>query len=128
MTIRLRVAGYPLHIALGGSAAILASATWSARPSWPSPTWSLSPLRLPRHQHQAHEIGSMPGQYQLSLDRLGETLAQVGRPRGIPAPIIYHRRYSMSTKTPAARPCRARDDGIVQEAIRLHPAKVALIS
>jgi len=60
------------------------------------------------------EIASMPGQYQLSLDRLGETLAQVAE-LGIPA-VIY---FGIPEHKDARGSAAARDDGIVQEAIRL---------
>ncbi len=60
------------------------------------------------------EIGSMPGQYQLSLDRLGEAVAEVAELK-IPAVILFG--------IPAHKDARgsgAMDEaGIVQEAVRL---------
>src|SRR3954465_9784847 len=60
------------------------------------------------------EIASMPGQYQLSLDRLGEAVAEVAA-LGIPAVMLFG--------IPAAKDAQglsACDDaGIVQEAVRL---------
>jgi porphobilinogen synthase len=59
------------------------------------------------------EIPSMPGQYQLSLDRLEETLAAVSDLR-IPAIILFGIPDQKDTRGSAA----LRDDGIVPEAIR----------
>ena len=56
----------------------------------------------------------MPGQYQLSLDRLGETLAEATE-LGIPAIILFGIPEHKDARGSAA----VRDDGIVQEAIRL---------
>ncbi len=56
----------------------------------------------------------MPGQYQLSLDRLGETLAEASELR-IPAVILFGIPEHKDARGSAA----LRDDGIVQEAIRL---------
>ena len=56
----------------------------------------------------------MPGQYQLSLDRLGEALAEVAE-LGIPGIILFGIPEHKDARGSAA----ARDDGIVQEAIRL---------
>jgi len=62
------------------------------------------------------EIGSMPGQYQLSLDRFGEAVAEVSG-LGIPAVILF------GIPEPGhkdARGSAACDDrGVVQEAVRL---------
>jgi porphobilinogen synthase len=60
------------------------------------------------------EIASMPGQYQLSLDRLGETVAEVAE-LGIPGIIIF----GIPEHKDAIGSAAARDNGIVQEAIRL---------
>jgi porphobilinogen synthase len=60
------------------------------------------------------EIASMPGQYQLSLDRLGDALAEVAE-LGIPAVIFF----GIPEHKDAVGSAAARDDGIVQEAIRL---------
>lgn len=60
------------------------------------------------------EIASMPGQYQLSLDRFGETVAEVAG-LGIPAIVLFG---IPAHKDP--RGAGACDDrGIVQEAVRL---------
>ncbi|MGC8639160.1 MAG: porphobilinogen synthase [Isosphaeraceae bacterium] len=60
------------------------------------------------------EIGSMPGQYQLSLDRLGETIAEVAD-LGIPGIILFGIPEHKDSRGSAA----LRDDGIVQEAVRI---------
>ena len=56
----------------------------------------------------------MPGQYQLSLDRLGETLAQAAE-LGVPAIILF----GIPEHKDASGSAASRDDGIVQEAIRI---------
>ena len=72
------------------------------------------PLFVYHGRDLRREIASMPGQYQLSLDRLGEVVAEVAELR-IPAVILFG--------IPAHKDERggsALDDaGIVQEAIRL---------
>jgi porphobilinogen synthase len=60
------------------------------------------------------EIPSMPSQYQLSIDRLDEPLVQA-RELGIPAIILFGIPDQKDSRGSAA----LRDDGIVQEAIRL---------
>ena len=60
------------------------------------------------------EISSMPGQYQLSLDRLGETIAEVAD-LGIPGIILFGIPEHKDSRGSAA----LRDDGIVQEAVRI---------
>jgi porphobilinogen synthase len=60
------------------------------------------------------EISSMPGQYQLSLDRLGEAAALVSE-LGIPAIILFGVPEHKDDRGSAA----VRDDGIIQEAIRI---------
>jgi porphobilinogen synthase len=60
------------------------------------------------------EIPSMPGQYQLSLDRLGEAVAQVSE-LGIPAIILFGIPQQKDARGSAA----LKDDGIVQQAIRI---------
>jgi porphobilinogen synthase len=60
------------------------------------------------------EIASMPGQYQLSLDRLGESVAEVAD-LGIPGIILFGIPEQKDPLGSAA----LRDDGIVQEAIRI---------
>jgi porphobilinogen synthase len=60
------------------------------------------------------EIGSMPGQYQLSLDRLGEAIAEVVE-LGIPGVLLF----GIPEHKDATGSAACRDDGIVQEAVRL---------
>jgi porphobilinogen synthase len=60
------------------------------------------------------EIGSMPGQYQLSLDRFGEAVAEVAE-LGIPAVILFGIPAHKDARGSAA----SDDRGIVQEAIRI---------
>ena len=60
------------------------------------------------------EIGSMPGQYQLSLDRFGEAVAGVAE-LGIPAVILFGIPAEKDERGSAA----CHDRGIVQEAIRI---------
>jgi porphobilinogen synthase len=72
------------------------------------------PLFVYHGTNLRREIGSMPGQYQLSLDRLGEAVAEVAELK-IPAVILFG--------IPAHKDARgsgAMDEaGIVQEAVRL---------
>jgi porphobilinogen synthase len=72
------------------------------------------PLFVYHGRNLRREIPSMPGQYQLSLDRLGETLAEVSE-LGIPGIILF----GIPEHKDARGSSAARDDGIVQEAIRL---------
>jgi porphobilinogen synthase len=72
------------------------------------------PLFIYHGRNLRREIPSMPGQYQLSLDRLGETLAEVSE-LGIPGIILFGIPEHKDARGSAA----TRDDGIVQEAIRL---------
>src|SRR5262249_31589037 len=58
------------------------------------------------------EIPSMPGQYQLSLDRLGEAVAEAAE-LGIPAILLFGIPEHKDSRGSAA----LRDDGIVQQAI-----------
>jgi porphobilinogen synthase len=60
------------------------------------------------------EIGSMPGQYQLSLDRFGEAVAEVAE-LGIPAVILF----GIPAHKDARGSTAADEHGIVQEAIRI---------
>jgi porphobilinogen synthase len=60
------------------------------------------------------EIPSMPGQFQLSLDRLGEVVSQVAE-LGIPAIILFGIPEHKDARGSAA----LRDDGLVQEAIKV---------
>jgi porphobilinogen synthase len=72
------------------------------------------PLFVYHGKNLRREIPSMPGQYQLSLDRLGETIAEVSD-LGIPAILLFGIPEHKDSVGSAA----ARDDGIVQEAIRV---------
>ncbi len=60
------------------------------------------------------EIPSMPGQYQLSLDRLGEAVAEAAE-LGVPAILLFGIPEHKDSRGSAA----LRDDGIVQQAIRV---------
>jgi porphobilinogen synthase len=60
------------------------------------------------------EIPSMPGQYQLSLDRMGEAVAEVSE-LGIPAIILFGIPEQKDARGSAA----LQDEGIVQQAIRV---------
>ena len=72
------------------------------------------PLFVYHGRNLRREIPSMPGQYQLSIDRLGETLAEVAQ-LGIPGIILF----GIPEHKDALGSAAARDDGIVQQAIRL---------
>ncbi len=72
------------------------------------------PLFVYHGTNLRREIPSMPGQFQLSLDRLGEAVAEVAE-RGIPAIIVFGIPAHKDARGSAA----LRDDGIVQEAIRI---------
>ena len=72
------------------------------------------PLFVYHGKNLRREIPSMPGQYQLSLDRLGETVAAISE-LGIPAILLFGIPDHKDARGSAAW----RDDGIVQEAIRV---------
>src|SRR6516165_8442890 len=72
------------------------------------------PLFVYHGKNLRREIASMPGQYQLSLDRLGDAVAEVAE-LGIPAVIFF----GIPEQKDARGSSAARDDGIVQEAVRL---------
>jgi porphobilinogen synthase len=72
------------------------------------------PLFLYHGKNVRREIPSMPGQFQLSLDRLGEAVAEAAE-LGIPAVIFFGVPEHKDARGSAA----LRDDGIVQEAIRI---------
>jgi porphobilinogen synthase len=59
------------------------------------------------------EISSMPGQYQLSLDRFGEAVSEVAE-LGIPAVILF----GIPAEKDATGSCASAERGIVQEAVR----------
>jgi porphobilinogen synthase len=83
------------------------------------------PLFVHHGKNLRREIPSMPGQYQLSLDRLGPALGEVSE-LGIPAVILFGIPEHKDARGSAA----VRDDGIVQDAIRIAkqtaPALVAI--
>ena len=64
------------------------------------------------------EIGSMPGQYQLSLDRLGEAIDEVVE-LGIPGVLLFGIPAHKDERGTSA----SDDDGIVQRAVRLVKAR-----
>jgi porphobilinogen synthase len=72
------------------------------------------PLFVYHGKNLRREISSMPGQYQLSLDRMGEMVAEV-RDLGIPAIILF----GIPEHKDARGSASLRDDGIVQESIRI---------
>jgi porphobilinogen synthase len=71
------------------------------------------PLFVYHGKSLRREIPSMPGQYQLSLDRLDETLSLVTE-LGIPAVILF----GIPVRKDARGSRALDDDGIVQQAIR----------
>jgi porphobilinogen synthase len=71
------------------------------------------PLFVHHGRNLRREIASMPGQYQLSLDRLSEPVAEAAD-LGIPAVILFGIPDHKDARGSAA----LRDDGIVQEAVR----------
>ena len=72
------------------------------------------PLFVHHGTNLRREIPSMPGQYQLSTDRLGETVAEVAEV-GIPGIILF----GIPEHKDALGSAALRDDGIVQEATRI---------
>ena len=70
------------------------------------------PLFVYHGRDLRREIPSMPGQYQLSLDRLGEAVAEIAD-LGIPAILLFGIPEHKDEHGSAA----LRDDGIVQQAI-----------
>ncbi len=72
------------------------------------------PLFVYHGKNLRREIASMPGQYQLSLDRLSEMVAEVAE-LGIQGIILFGIPEHKDARGSAA----VRDDGIVQEAIRV---------
>ena len=75
------------------------------------------PLFVYHGTNLRREIASMPGQYQLSLDRLGEAVAEVAE-LGIPAVLLFGIPEHKDARGSAA----SRRAGIVQEAVRLDQA------
>jgi porphobilinogen synthase len=72
------------------------------------------PLFVYHGSNVRREIPSMPGQYQLSLDRLGEAVAETAE-LGVPAIILFGIPDIKDPRGSAA----LRDDGIVQQAIQV---------
>jgi porphobilinogen synthase len=72
------------------------------------------PLFVYHGKNLRREIPSMPGQYQLSLDRLEDVLGEASE-LGIPAIILF----GIPAQKDARGSAALRDDGIVQEAVRL---------
>jgi len=72
------------------------------------------PLFVYHGKNLRREIPSMPGQYQLSLDRLGEAVAGASD-LGVPAILLF----GIPEHKDARGSSASRDDGIVQEAIRV---------
>ncbi len=79
---------------------------------------TLSDLIYPLFVHHGtnlkREVPSMPGQFQHSLDRLGETIDEVAE-LGIPGVILF----GVPEHKDARGSSALQDDGIVQEAVRL---------
>jgi porphobilinogen synthase len=71
------------------------------------------PLFVYHGKNLRREIPSMPGQYQLSLDRLGDVVAEASE-LGVPAVLLFGIPEHKDSRGAGA----LRDDGIVQEAIR----------
>jgi porphobilinogen synthase len=72
------------------------------------------PLFVHHGKSIKREIGSMPGQYQLSLDRLGSVIGDVAE-LGIPAVLLF----GIPEHKDATGSIACDDAGIVQDAIRL---------
>jgi porphobilinogen synthase len=72
------------------------------------------PLFVYHGRDLRREIASMPGQYQLSIDRLGEMVAEVVE-RKIPGVLLF----GIPEHKDATGSHASRDSGIVQEAVRL---------
>jgi porphobilinogen synthase len=72
------------------------------------------PLFVYHGKNLRKEIASMPGQYQLSLDRLGEAVAEAAELR-IPAILLF----GIPARKDATGSSACDDRGIVQEAVRI---------
>jgi porphobilinogen synthase len=72
------------------------------------------PLFIYHGTNLRREIASMPGQYQLSLDRLGEAVAEVVE-LGIPGVLLF----GIPAAKDATGSVASNNSGIVQEAVRL---------
>jgi porphobilinogen synthase len=76
------------------------------------------PLFVYHGRNLRREIASMPGQYQLSLDRLGEAIAEVAELR-IPAILLF----GIPEHKDATGSAALTERGIVQEAVRIAKAQ-----
>ena len=72
------------------------------------------PMFLYHGENHRREIGSMPGQYQYSLDQFGQAVSDVAR-LGIPAVILF----AVPSEKDAAGSSGCRHDGLIQNAIRI---------
>jgi porphobilinogen synthase len=72
------------------------------------------PLFVYHGKNLRREIPSMPGQFQLSLDRLGDAVAEASE-LGIPALLLF----GIPEQKDALGSAACRDDGIVQQAIKI---------
>jgi porphobilinogen synthase len=72
------------------------------------------PLFVYHGSNLRREIPSMPGQFQLSLDRLGSAVAETAE-LGVPAIILF----GIPDQKDARGSAAVRDDGIVQQAIQV---------
>ena len=72
------------------------------------------PMFVYHGKHVRREIPSMPGQYQYSLDRLGEAVAEVAE-LGIPSVLLF----GIPAHKDATGSAASDETGIVQEAVRL---------
>src|SRR5438105_8977579 len=72
------------------------------------------PLFVYHGKNLRREIGSMPGQYQLSLDRLGEAVAEVAE-LGIPGVLLF----GIPEHKDATGSAASHESGIVQKAVRV---------
>jgi len=78
-----------------------------------SPKDLILPLFVRHGRHQQIPIASMPGQYQLSVDRLAEEIREIDR-QGIPAVILF----GIPEKKDALGSDACSHSGIVQQAIQ----------
>src|SRR6059058_3529220 len=76
-----------------------------------APADLIAPLFV--HDGATEEIGSMPGQYHLSIESLVEEAAEL-RARGVPAVILF----GIPSRKDEAASQAYTEDGIVQEALR----------
>src|SRR5579864_6745479 len=72
------------------------------------------PMFVTHGKNVRKEVVSMPGQYQLSVDRLGDVVAEVAD-LGVPAVLLF----GIPARKDARGSAAWDDDGIVQEAVRL---------